>query len=246
VTAPGPRGLTRLNPRVILRGLILIGSLVAFGYLLQATQFGTAINEAWIDNEIRGKGMDGELLFLAAGALFMAVGLPRQLISFLGGYAFGFVLGGTLALLSSVAGCVATFYYARLMGRGVVKTRFSKRIKKFDDFLHHNPFSMTLLIRLLPAGSNLATNLIAGVSSVPGLAFFAGSALGYLPQTAVFALVGSGINLDPMLRISVGALMFVVSGVLGVWLYRKYRHGKTLGAELERELTDPPARGQHL
>jgi len=243
VTAP--RRLARLNPRVILRGLILIGSLVAFGYLLEVTQFGTAINEAWIDNEIRSHGLAGELLFLAAGAVFMAVGLPRQIISFLGGYAFGFLLGGALALVSSVAGCVATFYYTRLMGRGFVTARFSKRIKKLDDFLHRNPFSMTLLIRLLPAGSNLVTNLLAGVSSVPGLAFFAGSALGYIPQTAVFALIGSGINLDPMLRIGVGALMFVVSGVLGVWLYRNYRHGKTLGAELERELTDTPERGRH-
>jgi len=243
VTSPRSRAV-RLNPRVVLRGLILIGSLLAFGYLLEVTEFGTAINEAWIDSEVRGNGVAGELLFVAAGALFIAVGLPRQIFSFLGGYAFGFVLGGALALLSSVAACVAAFYYARLMGRGAVKARFSRRIKKFDNFLHRNPFSMTLLIRLLPAGSNLVTNLLAGVSSVPGLAFFAGSALGYIPQTAVFALIGSGINLDPMLRIGVGVLMFVVSGALGAWLYRTYRHGKTLGAEIERELDDTSARGK--
>lgn len=240
------RRSVRLNPRIVVRGLILIGSLVAFGYLLKVTQFGTAVNEAWIDSEIRGNGLSGELWFLAAGALFMAAGLPRQIISFLGGYAFGFVLGTALALLSSIGACVTAFYYARLIGRAPLKARFSKRIKKLDDFLHRHPFSMTLLIRLLPAGNNLITCLLAGVSSVPARAFFAGSALGYIPQTVVFALIGSGIHLDPMLRIGVGVLMFVVSGVLGVWLYRKYRHGKTLGAELERELTDAPARGQHL
>ena len=241
----GAHRLVRLNPRIVIRGLILIGSLVAFGYLLEVTQFGTTVNEAWIDNEIRGNGPAGELWFVVAGALFMAAGLPRQIISFLGGYAFGFVLGGALALLSSIGACVAAFYYSRLIGRDPVKARFSKRIKKLDDFLHRHPFSMTLLIRLLPAGNNLITCLLAGVSSVPGRMFFAGSALGYIPQTAVFALIGSGIGLDPILRIGVGVLMFVISGVLGVWLYRKYRHGKTLGTDLERELIDAPARGQH-
>jgi uncharacterized membrane protein YdjX (TVP38/TMEM64 family) len=58
--------------------------------------------------------------------------------------------------------------------------------------------------------------------------FFTGSALGYIPQTLIFALIGSGINLDPTLRISVGVALFILSGVLGVYLYRRYRHGKTL------------------
>jgi len=35
-------------------------------------------------------------------------------------------------------------------------------------------------------------------------------------------------------------LLFLVSGVIGVWLYRKYRHGHTLGAEVDAEL-DPEA-----
>ncbi len=234
-------GLLRLNPRVILRGLLLLGTLVAFGYLLEVTQFGTAIDETWIDTEVRGRGLVGETLFVAAGTLFVAAGLPRQLIAFLGGYAFGFAQGGVLGLVTAVFGCVGAFYYARLLGRGVVRARFAGRIKKFDSFLHHNPFSMTLLVRLLPVGSNLATNLVAGVSSVRGLPFVFGSAIGYIPQTAVFALVGSGINLDPTFRIGLGVVLFVISSVLGVWLYRKYRHGKTLGKELERALGTAPA-----
>lgn len=234
-------GRLALNPRVILRGLLLIASLVALEYLLEITEFGTAINEAWIDSEVRDKGVDGELLFLAAGAVFIAAGIPRQLISFLGGYAFGFLLGGALGLLATTLGCIVSFYYARLLGRGLVKTRFAQRIRKIDGFLHANPFSMTLLIRLLPVGSNLVTNLAVGVSSVRALPFFAASFIGYVPQTAVFALAGSGTNLDSGVRVGLSAALFVFSGALGVWLYRKYRHGKTLGRELERELAQPAA-----
>lgn len=234
-----------LNPRLVLRGFALIGALVALGFFLEETRFGAAINEAWIDREVRGHGFSGEILFVAAAAVFTAVGLPRQLISFLGGYAFGFLLGTLLATLATVASCVATFLYARLLGRGPIAQRFGGRIRRVDEFLRAHPFSMTLLVRLLPVGNNLVTNLAAGVTSVRAAPFFAGSAIGYVPQTAAFALIGSGVNLDPVLRIGLGAVLFVASGAIGVWLYRKYRRSRALDAEIARELeAAKPARGR--
>jgi uncharacterized membrane protein YdjX (TVP38/TMEM64 family) len=217
-----------MNPRVLLRGLLFILSMLALGYLLESTQLGELLDKAWIDTQVRGKGLAGEMLFVGMGMVFTAVGLPRQALSFLAGYAFGFLYGGLLGLLVTVLGCMLSFYYARLFGRRLVQSRFPGRIRKLDDFIHDNPLSMTLLIRLLPVGSNLITNLMAGVSSVRGTPFFTGSALGYIPQTLVFALIGSGINLDPTVRISLGVALFLLSAVLGVYLYRRYRHGKTL------------------
>ena len=229
-----------MQPRVILRGLIFIATLFALGYVLEATHFGASINQAWVDAEIRGKGLSGELLFIGVGALAAALAMPRQFISFLGGYAFGFVIGTALTLAAIISGCIISFFYARWIGRQFITARFGARIQRVDDFLSWNPFAMTLLIRLLPIGNNLATNLAAGVTSVRALPFFLGSLIGYIPQTLVFALVGSGVNVDPALRIGVAVLLFLVSGVIGVWLYRKYRHGHTLGADVDAEL-DPQA-----
>jgi len=181
---------------------------------------------------------DKDLRLLREVARLTAIGLPRQLVAFLGGYGFGFVWGTALATASAATGCIIAFFYARLMGRDLVKHRFQDRIKHVDDFLHDNPFTMTLLIRFLPLGSNLLTNLAAGVSSVRPLPFIAGSALGYVPQMLIFALAGSGVTLDPVFRISVSAVLFVLSGVIGIHLYRKYRHGKTLDDTLEHDLGD--------
>ena len=64
------------------------------------------LTEAWIDREVRGKGMPGELLFVAVGGLVTAVAVPRHVVSFLGGYAFGFGLGSALALAATEIGCV--------------------------------------------------------------------------------------------------------------------------------------------
>ena len=126
----------------------------------------------------------------------------------------------------------------RFLGRDLIAGRFPGKVKRVDDFLSENPFSMTLLIRFLPFGSNLLTNLVAGVASVRGLPYFAGSAIGYVPQTLIFALIGTGIKVAPATNIALAAGLFVLSGVLGVYLYRRHRHGKVLDEELEQEIGD--------
>ncbi|MHA1597713.1 MAG: TVP38/TMEM64 family protein [Alphaproteobacteria bacterium] len=225
-----------MNLKILFKGLMVIGSLVALGYVLQTSGLGSSIDKTWIDSDIRGKGLTGELLFVTVGAVFTGLGLPRQLIAFLGGYAFGLTEGTALALMATVIGCVGAFTYARLLGRDFVASRFPNRVRKIDDFLSNNPFSMTLLIRLLPVGSNLVTNLAAGVSGASATAFIGGSTIGYIPQTLIFALIGSGIAVEATQRIAISVVLFVISGILGVRLYRKHRHGKSFDEAIERQL----------
>lgn len=223
-----------MNWRAILRGLPILLTLAGIGLLVEYTQLGDMLDQRWIDNEVRGKGLQGELLFLGIGAMATAVGLPRQIVAFMAGYAFGFLQGTLLALVAAVGGCIVAFYYARLFGRSLVATRFSGRVRRLDNFIRDNPFTMTLLIRLLPAGNNLVTSLAGGVSSAAAAPFIAGSAVGYLPQTLVFALVGSGVSVDPGWRIAVGVALFIVSGALGIYLYRRLRHGRTYDETLDK------------
>jgi uncharacterized membrane protein YdjX (TVP38/TMEM64 family) len=230
-----------MSVRLVLKALVLFVSIVALGVVLKTTEIGTALDKAWIDSAVRGQGVTGEIVFLVVGALFTGLGLPRQVVCFLAGYAFGFAVGVGLALVATLAGCATTFAYARLLGRDLVAARFPARVKRIDDFLGDNPLSMTLLIRFLPVGSNLITNLAAGVSRVSALPFFAGSAIGYVPQTIVFALLGSGVAVDPALRVGLSAILFVLSGALGVYLYRRFRHGHSFDDDLDRDLEAPSA-----
>jgi len=225
-----------MNIKLLLRGLSVLLSLAAIGFLVQRTGLGEIFDPTWIDREVRGQGLDGELLFVGLGMLATAVGFPRQIVAFMGGYAFGFLQGTLLGLLATALGCLATFLYARWFGRTLIADRMSGRIAKVDAFVRDNPFTMTLLIRLLPVGSNVLTSLAAGMSSVAAMPFLFASMIGFVPQTLVFALVGSGVNVDPVWRIGLGVALFVVSAVLGVYLYRRLRHGKVYDEELERRL----------
>lgn len=225
----------------LLRGLFVMLTLALCLYAWDAADLGNVLTNDWIETHIKGQGLGGELLFIALAALATGIGLPRQVVSGLAGYAFGLWIGSLLALLGSLAGCMGSFYYARLLARAPLQRKFSGRVRKLDDFLHDHTFTMTLLVRMLPVGSNVATNLAAGVSSVHARPFFAGSLLGYLPQTVIFALLGSGVAVDPALRISLSVILFVASGLLGVYLYRHFRHGKSLDKELDGE----PAASNH-
>jgi uncharacterized membrane protein YdjX (TVP38/TMEM64 family) len=225
-----------LKVRTYLPGLVFLATLAAIGYMLESGLLQDLLSTSWIDERVRGKGVPGELLFVAVGGIVTALAVPRHIVSFLGGYAFGLALGTALALCATELGCVLAFFYARLVARPLVAKRLGARVRRIDDFLAANPFSMTLLIRLLPVGNNFATCLAAGVSRVPAQPFLLGSLIGYLPQTFVFALAGSGVEMGGSLRFAYAAAFFLASGAIGIWLYRRYRHGKSLGEEVEEKI----------
>ncbi|WP_316859449.1 VTT domain-containing protein [uncultured Cohaesibacter sp.] len=214
--------------RPYLKGMIMIMTLVAIGYSLKALGISEMFDEHWVDAEVKGQGSFGYLLFVAMGGLLAAVGFPRQAISFMGGYAFGMVGGTALSVLATTCGCVLSFTYARILGREFVQRNFGRRVARFENILADSPFVTTLLIRFLPVGSNVATNLVAGVTHVGAFPFFLGSAVGYLPQTAIFALMGSGVQVDQTSQIGVGITLFVISGLLGVYLYRRINKAKAM------------------
>ena len=214
-----------MEARFIFRGLLVIVGLVLITWLLK-----DVLDQAWVDTQVRDNGVVGVLLFVLICCLLGSIGLSRQVIAFLGGYAFGFMQGFVLSMVAVVGACITTFYVARVLLRSYLAKRFSARIQRVDRFLHGNTFSMALLVRLLPLGSNWMINIAAGVSSVRRLPFFLGSALGYIPQMLIFALVGSGVRVDQFWQVAIAMALFVVAATLGVVLYRNIARGKVAAA----------------
>lgn len=223
--------------RAVLRGIALIAILAAAGLLLKEFGIAGMLDEAWIDTHVRQNGIEGDLIFIAVASILAAGGFPRQILSFLAGYAFGLSEGFLFALIASGIGCTLAFLVSRYIARALVVERLPARFKRVDAFLSDNTFVATLLIRFLPFGNNMATNLAAGLSRARGTHFISASILGYIPQTLVFALLGSGITLDPELRISLSVVLFAAASIFGVYLFRKYRRDRANAApELDQDL----------
>ena len=94
-----------------------------------------------------------------------------------------------------------------------------------------SPFGATLALRLLPVGNNLAVNLLAGMAGIALPPFLAASALGYLPQTVVFALLGKGVRVDGAWQMALAAGLLAASVAIGLALLRRHAAGRTLGGE---------------
>lgn len=218
----------RNNLRAVIKGLVMLAGLGLMVYFARTLGLDEMVKDTkWFNDHILGTGPLSVLIFLAVGGVFTAVGLPRQLVGFLGGFAFGAVSGTLLATLGSGIGCAMAAGYARWGGREFVARRLGTRIRRLDGFLRHKPFKTALAIRFFPLGSNVLTNLAAGVSSIPLMPFILGSTLGYIPQNFIFALFGSGMKKESTegiaLSVSMAVVLFVVSIWIGTAVYRSYK-----------------------
>jgi uncharacterized membrane protein YdjX (TVP38/TMEM64 family) len=209
--------VTRLLRLAWKPALMLVG-LAAAALLLRQTGFDprAAMDDA---------GRQGPAWFVLLGTVACALAVPRQLVALAAGYAFGVWPGVVLALLAEGAGCAIDFWWARLLGRraaaGFLRRREGGRLDRLNRFLSARAFTATLTLRLLPLGSNVVLNLLAGVSGVAFAPFLLGSVLGYVPQTVVFSLAGSGASVSDGTQLALSAALLLASVALGVVLLRR-------------------------
>jgi uncharacterized membrane protein YdjX (TVP38/TMEM64 family) len=213
-----------------------MAAMAALGLVMR--EVGGFFDRAWIDTHIQRNAVRGYLLFVAFAGALTGVGVPRQLVSFLGGYAFGAVAGTLAALAGTGLGLTLTYGASRLLGRGVFGFKPGAdpgrpRLRHLRGFLTSNAFTAAVMIRLLPAGNNFLTNVLAGTARVGFLPYLAGSLTGYVPQTLVFALLGSGIRVGQGQRLAASVLLFAAATWLGIVLLGRYRRSVRHGAGQE-------------
>tara|TARA_R110001632_G_scaffold1501_2_gene6722 strand:- start:120612 stop:121331 length:720 start_codon:yes stop_codon:yes gene_type:complete len=212
------------------KGLLFLFVCAVLGGLISTLPLFDAFNRHWVDSTIRNNGIEGIGYFLLFSAGTMAIGCPRQVMAFLGGYAFGFVQGVALSVVAAIIGCLLSFFVSRMLLRPLITRRYAQRIHRINDFLKDKPITKTVVIRLLPVGNNLLTNLLAGVTDVKARYFLIGSGIGYIPQMAVFALMGKGIVVLSIWKIVLSVALFCVSSALSIGLYKQYKNSKIVEA----------------
>ncbi len=174
----------------------------------------------FIDTYIVNLGTYELILLTICGGLLTGIGLPRQIIAFSAGYAFGVNIGTVLATFGACIGGVLAFLYARFAIQEYIERRYTKQVVKINSILQKSPILMIFFIRLMP-GNNFLTCLICGVSRISFKQFFIGTSIGYIPQNFIFALLGSGIKIDGQARTLVSLALFIFCSCLGIHIYKK-------------------------
>ena len=175
-------------------------------------------------NSLIPKTYAGALTFILILTPAMAVGLPRQVAALSAGFIFGASFGLILATISAVLGCAITVLFARKLLANFIKRQYPKPLAKVSVFFRHNTFLKVLIIRLLPAGSNFLTNILAGTARSPLTPYMLGSAIGFVPQMTVFALMGAGLQVDGQQQLIISFALLALALCLSAYLYKKTRH----------------------
>ena len=203
--------------------VIVVGTLVFKpSEWIPAEQWGTALES---------KGGIGMVFFLVFGMLATSVGLPRQMVAFIGGIAYGVTSGVLLSLSAAILGCYLTVTVSRCFFAQKVTRRFPKAIARLQLFVKEDAFMKVLVLRLQPLGTNLLTNVCVGFTQIPIKLFLAASAIGYVPQMLVFTLLGSGIRVGSSFQLILSGIMLLVSLALGYLLFRRHRARELLEVE---------------
>lgn len=187
-----------------------------------------SVPEEWIPVKqwgaaLESAGIPGIVLFLLAGTLATSVGLPRQLMAFTGGLAYGLLPGLALSVCAALMGCHVTVQVSRHLLRARVRRRYPAVIAKLSRLLQHDTFVKILILRLQPLGTNLLTNLCIGFTDVSYRQFLLASGIGYVPQMLVFSLLGAGVRVGEEMQGLISGALILISVFLAVGLYLQHR-----------------------
>ncbi len=156
---------------------------------------------------------------------------PASILTIVGGILFGPILGVPVVIIAANASAMIAYGIGRLLGRppgdrGVSPDEASVA-QRWTTRMREHSFETVLIMRLLFLPFDFV-NYLAGVLRLRWLPFLLATALGSLPGTVSFVLLGASLDrvdegvdgIDPA-ALGAGVLIFVVSLVVARILRRR-------------------------
>ncbi len=135
---------------------------------------------------------------LAYGGLYIAiVALSIPVASFLtiiGGFLFGWAICGPVTVIAASIGASIIFLAAQTSIGHALRDKAGPFISKLADGFRRDAFHYLLFLRLTPIFPFWVVNLAPAILHVPLRTFFIATALGIIPGTFAYAIVGAGLD----------------------------------------------------
>jgi uncharacterized membrane protein YdjX (TVP38/TMEM64 family) len=138
------------------------------------------------------------LTFMAAYALIVAFSLPGATVATLtGGFLFGLFPGALFNVIAATLGAIAIFTAARAGFADALARRIDHagpRIRRLQEALRENEWSVLFLMRFLPIVPFFVANLIPAILGVSTFRFAVSTFFGIMPGALVFTSLGAGLG----------------------------------------------------
>ncbi|ORE94408.1 hypothetical protein ATO13_10051 [Stappia sp. 22II-S9-Z10] len=133
--------------------------------------------------------------YFALYALAVAVSFPgASLVTIVGGFLFGPLVGTLLTAVAATLGAGVVFLAARTTLGGILRQRAGRFAARFADGFAANAFSYLLFLRLVPLFPFWLVNVAPALFDVKLRTYIAATAIGILPGTLAYTLVGDGLG----------------------------------------------------
>lgn len=222
------------------RVLLVAAFFVAIALLLQHPVVRAQVLDIHkVRQQVERGGWESALEFMAAGAVLNTIGIPRLWICAAGGSLFGALEGGALGYAASLVGSSLNFLMGRSLLRGPLRRNMPRRLRHWYAAFNDHGFRALLYLRLFPLTNATLTNLFGGASQMRFRDYLAATAIGYLPFTIAFAMMGSSAAKQNEWQLIGGLVLFAAVG-LGQWCWSRWKEKRRLRIKQARDLPQHP------
>jgi uncharacterized membrane protein YdjX (TVP38/TMEM64 family) len=133
--------------------------------------------------------------FIAIYVAAVALSIPgASILTITGGVLFGWLIGALAAIVGATAGATIVFLIARRACGEAILRRAGPLAEKLAQGFRADAFHYLLFLRLVPVFPFWLVNLAPAVVGVHLTTFVLATALGIIPGTFAYALVGGGLD----------------------------------------------------
>jgi uncharacterized membrane protein YdjX (TVP38/TMEM64 family) len=131
------------------------------------------------------------LVYVASTALSLPGG---AILTIAGGFLFGMVQGGLIAVIAATTGACILFAIARTALGETLAARASAQLDRFAEGFRRNAAEYLLFLRLVPVFPFWLVNLAPALVGVDFRTFLWTTFVGVVPMTFTFAAIGAGLD----------------------------------------------------
>ncbi|MFZ5616389.1 MAG: TVP38/TMEM64 family protein [Pseudomonadota bacterium] len=230
-----PAGLARFLPLgVIALAAVAIFATGAYKYVsLDTLRDNRAALEAFVQERL----LLAVIAYALAYVVMTALSLPgATLMSLIGGFLFGPLLGTAAVVVGATIGAAIIFTAAKTAFGDALRSRAGPFARKMEDGFRKNAFSYLLLLRLIPLFPFFIVNIAPALFNVSLRTYFLATLIGIIPGAFAFVSAGAGLGavldsggelqlsglltqpavLTPIIALSVLAILPIALKALGV------------------------------
>jgi uncharacterized membrane protein YdjX (TVP38/TMEM64 family) len=185
--------MTKLSEKLVLISVLVILILVS----LEMTDFGKDLTLAKVQKaafklkeHVQNHYVESVLIFIVI-YMILNVWFPAAgVLTLLGGFLYGPVLGALFVESAAVLGAVFTFEISRYIARGWIEKKWIMHLQGFNKELSRRGYIYLLFVRLFPLVPYILVNFLSGLTELRLWTFLWTTALGSLPGILIFCYFG--------------------------------------------------------